>query len=76
MLVHNLFVRIPVSLACWAWSVWGQLRVPKIAYALADFELASMNFFSGTQLPESRKMLAVYPICLFFFVLAWMIMIQ
>lgn len=22
-LVHNLFVRIPVSLACWAWSVWG-----------------------------------------------------
>jgi hypothetical protein len=23
-LVHNLFVRIPVSLACWAWSVWGE----------------------------------------------------
>lgn len=26
MLVHNLFVRIPISLACWAWSVWGELR--------------------------------------------------
>jgi hypothetical protein len=25
LLVHNLFVRIPVSLACWAWSVWGKL---------------------------------------------------
>ncbi|EIW67265.1 hypothetical protein TREMEDRAFT_33675, partial [Tremella mesenterica DSM 1558] len=58
-LVHNLFVRIPVSLACWGWSVW-----------------ASMNFFNGTRLPESRLMLAVYPICLFFFVLAWMIIIQ
>ncbi|CAD6575543.1 MAG: hypothetical protein TREMPRED_001450 [Tremellales sp. Tagirdzhanova-0007] len=59
ILVHNLFVRIPISLACWAWSVW-----------------ASMNFFNGTRLPETRTFLAVYPICLFFFVLAWMIMIQ
>jgi len=59
LLVHNLFVRIPVSLACWAWSVW-----------------ASMNFFNGTRLEEGRTLLAVYPMCLFFFVLAWMIMIQ
>lgn len=28
LLVHNLFVRIPVSLACWAWSVWGELYFP------------------------------------------------
>ncbi|KAK1927134.1 putative vesicle-mediated transport-related protein [Papiliotrema laurentii] len=59
MLVHNLFVRIPVSLAGWAWSVW-----------------ASMNFFTGTRLPDSRTWLAVYPLCLFYFVLSWMIMIQ
>ncbi|KAK6910498.1 hypothetical protein I203_104530 [Kwoniella mangroviensis CBS 8507] len=59
LLVHTLFVRIPVSLACWAWSVW-----------------ASMNFFTGTRLQESRTFLAVYPMCLFFFVFAWMIMIQ
>ncbi|KAL7422733.1 hypothetical protein Q5752_002025 [Cryptotrichosporon argae] len=57
--LHNLIVRVPVSLACWAWSVW-----------------ASMNFFGGTRLPESRTMLAVYPLSIFFFVLAWMIMIQ
>ncbi|WVQ74947.1 hypothetical protein IAR50_004555 [Cryptococcus sp. DSM 104548] len=57
--VHNIFVRLPVTLACWAWSVW-----------------ASMNFFNGTQLPESRLLLAVYPMCLFFFVIAWMIIIQ
>jgi hypothetical protein len=25
LLLHNLFVRVPVSLACWAWSVWGEL---------------------------------------------------
>lgn len=25
LLLHNLFVRVPVSLACWAWSVWGKL---------------------------------------------------
>lgn len=23
-LVHNIFVRIPVTLACWGWSVWGE----------------------------------------------------
>lgn len=37
---------------------------------------ASMNFFNGTGLGEGRTLLAVYPMCLFFFVLAWMIMIQ
>lgn len=23
-LVHNIIVRIPVTLACWGWSVWGE----------------------------------------------------
>lgn len=45
------------------------------ARGVAD-HVASMNFFNGTQLPSSRTFLAVYPICLFFFVFAWMIMIQ
>jgi hypothetical protein len=35
-----------------------------------------MNFFNGTGLEEGRTLLAVYPMCLFFFVFAWMIMIQ
>ena len=35
-----------------------------------------MNFFNGTQLPSSRTFLAVYPLSIFFFVFAWMIMIQ
>jgi len=39
-------------------------------------DAASMNFFNGTRLPETRTFLAVYPMCLFFFVFAWMIMIQ
>lgn len=24
--LHNLFVRIPVSIAAWAWSVWGEFK--------------------------------------------------
>jgi hypothetical protein len=88
-LVHNLFVRIPVSLACWAWSVWGESAAPTFLHTLFSvifatwalishvlIAIASMNFFKGTRLPESRTFLAVYPMCLFFFVLAWMIMIQ
>lgn len=76
LLVHNLFVRIPVSLLCWGWSVWGELSLHGQGGAGRAYSSASMSFFVGTQLPESRTFLAVYPICLFFFVLAWMIMIQ
>lgn len=24
MFLHNLLIRLPVSLAAWAWSVWGE----------------------------------------------------
>ena len=24
LILHPLYVRVPVSLACWAWSVWGK----------------------------------------------------
>lgn len=37
---------------------------------------ASVNFLKGAKLPASRQILAVYPLCLFYFVLAWMILIQ
>ncbi|KAG9051546.1 hypothetical protein FS837_004056 [Tulasnella sp. UAMH 9824] len=56
---HKLFIRGPVTLAAWAWSVW-----------------AAMNFFDGTNIEQQRVLLAVYPLFLFYFILAWMILIQ
>ncbi|KAF9510235.1 hypothetical protein BS47DRAFT_1373362 [Hydnum rufescens UP504] len=57
--VRVLWVRGPVALGAWAWSVW-----------------ASINFLDGTKIEQQRIMLAVYPILLFYFILAWMILIQ
>ncbi|KAG8954429.1 hypothetical protein FRC04_011756 [Tulasnella sp. 424] len=56
---HKLFIRGPVTVAAWAWSVW-----------------AAMNFFDGTNIEQQRVLLAVYPLFLFYFILAWMILIQ
>jgi hypothetical protein len=52
-------------------SVWPLTR-PSLPYPPA----ASVNFLKGAKLPQSRQILAVYPLCLFYFVLAWMILIQ
>jgi hypothetical protein len=77
LILHPLYVRVPVALACWAWSVWGKLRIYFDDFSSCAHHFpASTNFFNGTGLPEARTGLAVYPLCLFFFVLAWMIMIQ
>ncbi|KAG2741238.1 Yip1-domain-containing protein [Suillus brevipes Sb2] len=38
--------------------------------------LASVNFLDGTKIEPQRILLAVYPLLLFYFVLAWMILIQ
>ncbi|KAJ7475925.1 hypothetical protein FB451DRAFT_1339067 [Mycena latifolia] len=37
---------------------------------------ASVNFLDGTKIEQQRILLAVYPLLLFYFVLAWMILIQ
>jgi len=57
--IRILWVRAPISLAAWAWSVW-----------------ASMNFLDGSKIEQQRVLLAVYPIFLFYFILAWMLLIQ
>ncbi|KAG8935950.1 hypothetical protein FRC02_005425 [Tulasnella sp. 418] len=57
--VHVLYVRGPVAIAAWVWSVW-----------------ASMNFLDGTKIEQQRVLLAVYPLLMFYFILAWMILIQ
>lgn len=30
LLLHNLFVRVPVSLICFGWSVWGKFSCTKV----------------------------------------------
>ncbi|KAH8831546.1 hypothetical protein DL96DRAFT_1667799 [Flagelloscypha sp. PMI_526] len=57
--VRLIYVRVPVSIAAWAWCVW-----------------ASVNFLDGTKVEPQRILLAVYPLLLFYFILAWMILIQ
>ncbi|TFK40162.1 hypothetical protein BDQ12DRAFT_602144 [Crucibulum laeve] len=57
--VRLMWIRAPVALLCWAWSIW-----------------ASVNFLDGTKIEQQRILLAVYPLLLFYFILAWMILIQ
>jgi len=52
------------------------IRGPVAVAAWAWCVWAAMNFFDGTQIEAQRVMLAVYPLFLFYFVLAWMILIQ
>ncbi|KAI0649065.1 Yip1-domain-containing protein [Trametes meyenii] len=65
--VHLIYVRAPVALVAWAWCVWGEFLLCL---------LPSVNFLDGTKIEAQRILLAVYPLLLFYFVLAWMIIIQ
>ncbi|KAI0787606.1 Yip1-domain-containing protein [Fomes fomentarius] len=66
--VHLIYVRAPVALVAWAWCVWGM--------SMETLATASVNFLDGTKIEQQRILLAVYPLLLFYFVLAWMIIIQ
>jgi len=52
------------------------IRAPIAFVAWAWCIWASMNFLSGSKIEQQRILLAVYPLLLFYFVLAWMILIQ
>ncbi|PPR03073.1 hypothetical protein CVT24_012386 [Panaeolus cyanescens] len=60
--VRIIWIRAPIALLAWAWCIW-----------------ASVNFLDGTKIIQQRILLAVYPLLccsLFYFILAWMILIQ
>ncbi|KAH8924075.1 Yip1-domain-containing protein [Atractiella rhizophila] len=63
LFVKTIFIRAPVSLAAFAWAIY-----------------AAVNFLGGTQLKDGRggdwSVLAVYPLFLLYFVLAWMTMLS
>ncbi|OCH95349.1 Yip1-domain-containing protein [Obba rivulosa] len=52
------------------------VRVPIAIAAWAWCVWASVNFLDGTKIEQQRILLAVYPLLLFYFILAWMIIIQ
>jgi hypothetical protein len=52
------------------------VRAPVALAAWAWCVWASVNFFDGTRIESQRVLLAVYPLCLFYFILAWMIVIE
>jgi len=64
------------------WSTWGKFLslLSLLSFFLSTFHFikfqkASLQFLSDTRL-ENRKVLAVYPILLFYFVLSWIILIS
>lgn len=52
------------------------VRAPIALVAWAWCVWASVNFLDGTKIEQQRILLAVYPLLLFYFILAWMIIIQ
>ncbi|KAL1696867.1 hypothetical protein GGG16DRAFT_42034 [Schizophyllum commune] len=52
------------------------VRAPLAILAWAWCIWASVNFLDGTKIEPQRILLAVYPLLLFYFILAWMILIQ
>ncbi|KAL5486111.1 hypothetical protein ACEPAI_7155 [Sanghuangporus weigelae] len=55
-------------------TIW--VRIPVSLGAWAWCIWASVNFLDGTKIEQQRILLAVYPLLLFYFILAWMILIQ
>ncbi|KAI8143614.1 Yip1 domain-containing protein [Fennellomyces sp. T-0311] len=58
--VSLIWVRIPIAIVTFAWSTY-----------------ASIGFLSESQVHLiNRRMLAVYPLCLFYFVISWLTLIS
>ncbi|EIW83943.1 Yip1-domain-containing protein [Coniophora puteana RWD-64-598 SS2] len=65
---------IAALISCFVRIIW--VRAPIALGAWAWCIWASVNFLDGTKIERQRILLAVYPLLLFYFVLAWMILIQ
>ncbi|KAI0001485.1 hypothetical protein BJV74DRAFT_765968, partial [Russula compacta] len=76
--VRIIYVRAPIAILAWAWCIWGKFStcLALAIRSLLVFCIASANFLDGTRIEPQRILLAVYPLLLFYFILAWMILIQ
>jgi len=65
---------IAALISCFVPVIYVRAPVTLLAWAWCIW--ASVNFLDGTKIEPQRILLAVYPLLLFYFVLAWMILIR
>jgi hypothetical protein len=65
---------IAALISCFVRKIY--IRAPVALLAWGWCIWASVNFLDGTKIEQQRILLAVYPLLLFYFILAWMILIQ
>ncbi|KAK7050924.1 hypothetical protein VNI00_005036 [Paramarasmius palmivorus] len=65
---------IAALISCFVRRIY--IRAPIALLCFAWSIWAAVNFLDGTQIEPQRILLAVYPLVLFYFILAWMILIQ
>ncbi|KAL0954507.1 hypothetical protein HGRIS_003474 [Hohenbuehelia grisea] len=64
---------IAALIACFVRVIYVRAPIALLAWAWCIW--ASVNFLDGTKIEQQRILLAVYPLLLFYFILAWMILI-
>ena len=76
--VRILWIRIPVCILCFGWSVWGEHHstTSVVTKLISKTHAAAVNFLGGTRLEDSRAFLGVYPAILLYFLLAWITMLS
>ncbi|KAI0044929.1 Yip1-domain-containing protein [Auriscalpium vulgare] len=67
-------LNIAALVSCFVRVIYVRAPVAILAWAWCIW--ASVNFLDGTKIEAQRILLAVYPLLLFYFILAWMILIQ
>jgi hypothetical protein len=76
LFVRVAFIRAICVIAAYAWCTYGIILNDNDESIVFVYHCkASVGFLSESGL-ERRKVLAVYPICLFYFALGWMILIS
>jgi len=65
---------IAALISCFVRTIYVRAPIAILAWAWCIW--ASANFLDGTKIEPQRILLAVYPLLLFYFILAWMILIQ
>ena len=68
-------IRLIVILSALAWSLWGELMCDCVVSDYLSFSLASTGFLTD-YLPSEKKILAMYPIFLFYFGISCLILAQ
>ncbi|KAK7033201.1 protein YIP [Favolaschia claudopus] len=67
-------LNIAALVSCFVRIIYVRAPIALLAWAWCVW--ASVNFLDGTKIEQQRILLAVYPLLLFYFILAWMILIQ